>query len=93
MQEQCGLQGTGDNGAPVHGPVEGVELACVEQCVKREREKAEDIKVGSVGGGPTPEQDIQPDTEVDERDTPHAVVEAGVGAVENHRDVNADASA
>ena len=66
MQEQRRLQQPGRNVAPVDGPVKLVQLSGELEGVKDERNQAENIEVRGTRRRPAPQQNIEPDAQVDQ---------------------------
>ena len=85
MQEERRLQGLGDNLAPVDGPIEGVEFTRVVERVKNKRSQAKNVKMSGARGRPPPEEHIQADGKVNQRNQPQSLVEATIGGLENDR--------
>ena len=74
VQKQCRLQRSGQHLAPVDRPVEGVEFARVIERVQNKRGQAKDVKVRGARSRPPPEQDIQADGKVYQRNQPQSLV-------------------
>src|SRR5262249_24808405 len=79
VQEKRSLQQLCSHIGPEDNPIEGVQLACVMERVKDERNQAEDIKVGRLGRRPAAEQYIQPDAQIDQGNQSHALMQGVVG--------------
>ena len=83
MQKERRLEGGGDDVRPVDGPVEQVESGGVFESVEDERDETEDVEVGGFGRGPSAEEDIQADAQVDHCDQ---AVDLEVGFVDGLED-------
>ena len=66
MQEKRRLQRLGQHIAPENGPVERVQVAGVFQREEGEGDQAEQIKVGSAGGGPAAKEHVDAHGQVNE---------------------------
>ena len=94
VQKEGWLQRVRADFAPVDDPIELVQLAGGPEGVEDERNQAEDIEVGGVGGGPASEQDVETDAKIDQRDEAEALVDAAILHVEDDGDIGqADAVA
>ena len=85
MEEQRRLQRSGQNPAPVDSPVKAVQLAGVVKRVKNKRGQAKDVKMSRTRSGPPPEQDVESDGEIDQRNQPQTLVLAAIRRFNNHR--------
>src|SRR5947209_9972693 len=63
------------------------------ESVVDERDQAEQVKVRAAGRGPASEQDIEADTQVDERDEAQAGIERAIASAENERHLDRNAAA
>ena len=81
VQKERRLQRLGQDPAPVDGPVKGVEFARVVERIKDKRGQAKDVKVSRPGSRPPPEEDIEADGKVNQRNEPQALVLAAVGGL------------
>ena len=79
VEEERGLQQPGDLVAPQDYPVEAVELAGKVQRVEDKRDQAEDIKVQGTDCRPAPQQYLEANAQVDERDQPQPIVHGALG--------------
>ena len=83
VQKECRLQSLRRHVAPVDDLVEDVQLAGVFEAVEDERGQAEDVEVGGFGRGPASEEDVDSDTEVDERDKAQTLVDGAIRGLED----------
>src|SRR5208283_516052 len=83
MQKQRRLQQPGDDVGPIDNPIEVVQFAGVMEGIEDERDEAEDVKVRALGRSPAPEQNVDADAEIDQRDEPQPRVERAIGGYEN----------
>ena len=91
VQKQRRLQRSGQHLAPVDGPVEGIEFAGVIERIQDKRGQAKHVKVSRARSRPPPEQDIQADRKVHQRNQPQSLVLAAVGFRQEDRGVDGDA--
>src|SRR6266571_525966 len=83
VQEQRRLQQPGDHVRPVNCPIEVVQLAGVLESVEDKRHQAENVKVSGFGRRPTTQQNIQPYSQIDQRDQSQSKVEGLVSGREH----------
>ena len=91
MQKQRRLQRLGQDLAPVDGPVKGIEFAGVIERIQDKRGQAKDVKVSRARSRPPPEEDIETDGKVNQRNEPQALVLAAVCRLENDGCVDGNA--
>src|SRR5271167_3657124 len=75
VKEQCRLQHSGSDVAPIDRPVEIVELAGVFEGIGNEGDETENIEVRGSGSRPAAKQDVEADAQIDKRNQPQPVVE------------------
>ena len=83
MQKESGLQGASGDVAPVDDPVEGIELRRVLEGIQDEGDQAEDVEMRRFRRGPSPEEHIKADAQIDQRNETQALVD---GAIGRHKD-------
>ena len=91
MQEQGRLKQFGNDVGPVDRPVEVVQLSRVMEREIDKRAQAKKIKVRGFGGRPAPEQNVETDAEINERNEPQTGVERPVVGYEDDRNLNRNA--
>lgn len=89
VKEERGLECLRGHVAPEDEPVERAGLACGAEAVQDEGHQAKDIKVDGLGRGPTPEEDVDSYTEVDERDEPETLINRAIFGFEDDLDIEA----
>ena len=75
MQKQCRLQYPRSDIAPQDNGVKKIELAGVVKGIKDCGNQAEDVEMGGFRGSPAPEQNVNADPQVDQRNQPEACPE------------------
>src|SRR3984893_5214158 len=68
-------------------PVKDAQLARRSEAVQYKGSQAKDIEVDRFRRGPPPEQDIDPDAQVDQSDKPQPLIDGPVLRLQNHLDV------
>ena len=91
MQKQCGLQRLSQDPAPVDGPVKSIEFGGVVERIKDKRGQAKDVKMRRPGSRPAPEEDVETDGKVNQRNEPQALVLTAVGGLEQNGCVDGNA--
>ena len=91
MQKQRRLQRLSQDLAPVDGPVKSIEFAGVIERIQDKRGQAKDVKVSRPGSRPAPEEDIEADGKVNQRNEPQTLVLAAVGGLQQNRCVDGNA--
>src|SRR5271170_8059397 len=91
MQKERRLQRLGQDPAPVNGPVKAIEFAGVVERIQDKRGQTKDVKVSRPRSGPPPEEDIEANRKVDQRDEPQTLVLAAVGGLKQNRCVDGNA--
>src|ERR1700679_2676851 len=84
MQKQRRLQRLSQDLAPVDCPVKCIELAGVIERIQDKRGQAKDVKVGCPRSRPPPEENIEPDRQVNQRDEPETLILASVGGLQQN---------
>src|ERR1700747_2482371 len=79
VQKHGGLEQPRNFIRPQDAPVKKVELAGIVQRVKNKRYQAENIEMGGTDRRPAPQQNVKPDSKVDERDQPQPIVHGALG--------------
>ena len=83
MQKDRRLKDRRDYVTPVDRPVKFVQLAGVLERVGNERHQAEDVEVRRARRGPAPQQYVNSDAEINQRDQPEPIVERTLSRDEN----------
>ncbi len=78
VQEQCRLQHPCNNVAPINNPVKVIEFPGVLKRIRDERDDAKNIEVCRTGRGPAAQQNVQTNSQINQRNEAEREIEGSV---------------